>query len=65
MGGKGICSACLSTAPDLLAFLSSLSLSERDRPIAAPILTELQGKIETLCAIGLDRVVLNRECTTP
>lgn len=64
LGGKSIYAACLSTAPELLAFLSSLNLSERDRPIAAPILTELQGKIETLCAIGLDRVVLNRECTT-
>jgi len=64
LGGQAIHETCRASAPELRTFLEELDLSDRERPIAAPILSELAGKIQTLQAIGLDRVALDRECTT-
>lgn len=64
LGGKAIHEASRLTAPGLHTFLTELPLGPREQHIAAPILSELKSKIETLRAIGLEGIALDRECTT-
>lgn len=64
LGERNIHAACLLTAPELRRFLADIPFSPRDEAVAAPILAEVYGKIDTLIAVGLDDIVLDRECTT-
>lgn len=58
---------------DQLSALSSIELLERIKPlskepamreIAQPIIDELEGKLTTLSALGLEHLALNRECAS-
>jgi excinuclease ABC subunit A len=51
-------------APALLARLQPLSEDSSIREIAQPIVHELEGKLRTLTALGLEHLALNRECAT-
>lgn len=64
LGERNIHAACLQTAPELRAFLQEIPFSSREREIAEPILAEVYGKLDTLIAIGLDDIVLDRECSS-
>ena len=46
------------------AFLSLLSLSEKDSMIAAPILREVDARLGFLCDVGLDYLTLSRAAAT-
>jgi excinuclease ABC subunit A len=52
------------SAPALLARLKPLSDDVSVREIAQPIVHELEGKLRTLTALGLDHLELRRECST-
>ncbi|MDO5328161.1 MAG: excinuclease ABC subunit UvrA, partial [Clostridia bacterium] len=45
-------------------FLDSLSLSEKDSMIAAPILREVDARLGFLCDVGLDYLTLSRAAAT-
>lgn len=64
LNGKNIHEACLLTAPELRLFLSGLNLDKRQRGISEAIFSEMFGKLDTLINIGLDYLVLDRDCTT-
>jgi excinuclease ABC subunit A len=54
-----------SLAPPLLmSKLTPLQDDATRREIARPILSELEGKLETLIELGLEHLSLNRECST-
>ena len=46
------------------AFLGGLTLSEKDRVIAAPILREVDARLGFLCDVGLDYLTLARAAAT-
>ena len=52
------------TAPELHELLLRLSRDASVRQIVEPIVRELDGKLKTLSALGLDHIALNRECAT-
>ncbi|NLF24513.1 MAG: excinuclease ABC subunit UvrA [Deltaproteobacteria bacterium] len=64
LGGKNIHEACLLTPSELCSFLKGLNLDPARADLAAPILSELFSKLETLQALGLDYLVLDRECSS-
>jgi excinuclease ABC subunit A len=64
LGERSIAAAAELTPPQLRSFLDTLDFTPRQREIAEPIMRELSAKIETLEALGLGDIALNRECTT-
>ncbi len=52
------------TAPELLESVRKLARDKSVRAIVDPIVRELEGKLATLSALGLDHISLNRECAT-
>jgi excinuclease ABC subunit A len=48
----------------LLARIKPLSKEHSIREIAQPIIDELEGKLKTLSALGLEHLALNRECAS-
>lgn len=62
--GRNIYAASQLTPNGLRSFLEALDFSPRERTIALPIISELDSKIETLEALGLGEITLERECTT-
>lgn len=52
------------SAPELQALLAPLSQDPIVREIAQPIIQELNGKLTTLTALGLEHLGLHRECAT-
>lgn len=64
LAGKNIAEASCLSASALKQLLSTLNLSGRAAKIADPILRELNAKLATLIAIGLDYLSLSRDCAT-
>lgn len=64
LNGKSIHEASSLVPSALRAFLTSLSLSPREERLAAPVLTELLARIDTLVSFGLDYIELDRDCHT-
>lgn len=62
--GQSIYELTSLPAPLLLQELSTLRSDRSRREIAAPILSELEGKLSTLMELGLEHLSLNRECST-
>lgn len=52
------------TAPKLHELLQTLQRNSSVREIVEPIVRELDGKLKTLSALGLDHIALHRECAT-
>ncbi|MCB0310961.1 MAG: excinuclease ABC subunit UvrA, partial [Bdellovibrionales bacterium] len=63
-GSLNIAETSWLTAPELIEFLSSLSLEVRQELVAAPILRELHSRIEILNSFGLDYLELDRDCSS-
>jgi excinuclease ABC subunit A len=61
---KSIAELASMTAPDLLAFLKTLSFSGKHRVIARPILQELTPKLQLLSKAGLSYLSLDRSADT-
>ena len=61
---KSIAELAAMTAPDLLAFLKTLSFSGKHRAIARPILQELIPKLQLLDKAGLSYLSLDRSADT-
>lgn len=62
LDGRAIHELCALDASGLRAALNGLSLDDRQRTLAASILPELSAKIDSLVALGLDYLALDREC---
>lgn len=52
------------SAPELLKQLTQLLADDSISAIAQPIINELDGKLRTLTALGLEHLELSRECST-
>jgi excinuclease ABC subunit A len=64
LDGLNIHDVALLKAPELVAFLQDLSLSEREKVLAEPVLHEVQSKLALLERLGLGYVALNRACNS-
>lgn len=64
VGGKNIYELTLMSIADLLAFIESLTLSEKELLIAAQILKEIKERLGFLVSVGLDYLSLARSAGT-
>ncbi len=64
VGGKNVSELSAMTVGDLREFISSLSLDPVRTRVAAPILSELNGRLEYLGETGLDYLTLDRPTKT-
>ncbi len=55
---------CRLPPSQMAATLAQIRFQARHRQIAEPVLLELNGRIEALCAVGLEYLPLARECAT-
>ena len=60
VGGLSISALANKSLTDAHAFMDSLTLGERDHAIAAPILREIQARLEFLLEVGLNYLTLSR-----
>ena len=64
VGGQNIAQISEWNIRQARAFLSALSLSEKERMIATPILREVDARLGFLCDVGLDYLTLARAAAT-
>jgi len=64
IGDKNIIEFCDLSVTDELAFLDTLTFSERDSMIAKPILKEIRERLSFLQSVGLDYLSLSRSSGT-
>ena len=64
VGGQNIAQISEWNIRQARAFLSTLSLSEKERMIATPILREVDARLGFLCDVGLDYLTLARAAAT-
>ncbi|HOP94717.1 MAG: excinuclease ABC subunit UvrA [Dictyoglomaceae bacterium] len=64
VGGKNIAEVSAFTFNELISFFENLSLSERERIIAAPILKEILQRARFLIEVGVDYLTLDRSADT-
>ena len=64
VGGENIAQVCEWNLRKSRAFLQSLSFSEKNTVIAAPILREIDARLRFLCDVGLDYLTLARAAAT-
>ena len=64
VAGKSIDDVCKMNVMDLLGFLDSLSLDEKDQTIAHDILKEIRARLTFLANVGLDYLTLSRSSGT-
>ena len=64
VGDKNIMDVCELPITGAKSYLGSLILSESERKISAPILKEIQSRLEFLENVGLDYLNLARESAT-
>jgi excinuclease ABC subunit A len=64
VGGRNVAQLLSGTVGDLRAFLAGLRLDPVRETVAAPILTELKGRLEYLGEVGLDYLTLDRASKT-
>jgi excinuclease ABC subunit A len=64
IGGLNIAALTEKTAPLLLHFLKEVKFSVRVRSIVAPILKELESRLNIITGIGLDYLALNRDAAS-
>jgi excinuclease ABC subunit A len=63
-GGRSLPELVRLSVRDLLPTLSSLPFTERERPVAEPLLREVSGRLQFLNAVGLSYLSLDRPATT-
>lgn len=64
IGGIHIAELTKKTAPELLGFLKSVDFNKRVSPVVAPILRELESRLNIITGIGLDYLELNRDAAS-
>src|SRR3989442_9583818 len=64
VGGKNIAELTALTVRQTLDFFNALTLSDRERMIAAQILKEIKARLGFLVNVGLDYLTLDRTATT-
>ncbi len=64
LGGRTIRDVAAMSPGDALAFVRSLSLTERERTVAKDVLIELESRLEFLLAVGLHYLTLDRLART-
>jgi len=64
VGGKNIAELTALTVRQTLDFFNALTLSDRERMIAAQILKEIKARLGFLVNVGLDYLTLDRAATT-
>lgn len=64
VGGINISDLCKKSVSDMLEFVDSLTLGERDRLIAGNILKEIKQRLGFLKNVGLDYLTLSRNAST-
>ena len=64
VGGKNIAEFCELSVVDALAFLDTLTLSEKELLIAAQILKEIRARLGFLQSVGLGYLTLSRTAAT-
>ncbi len=64
VGNKGIMEVCFMPIADARAHLLGVKFGEANRKIAAPILKEINSRLEFLENVGLDYLTLARESAT-
>ena len=64
VGGENIAQVCEWNLRKSRAFLQSLTFSEKNTVIAAPILREIDARLRFLCDVGLDYLTLARAAAT-
>lgn len=64
VGGKNIAEVCDMSISEVIAFIDSLSLSERDLIIADRILKEIRSRLGFLKNVGLQYLTLSRGAVT-
>ena len=64
VGGLNIYEVCEKSIKDALAFIDSLTLSNRDEIIAKPILKEIHDRLSFLNSVGLEYLTLSRSSAT-
>src|SRR5947199_5445903 len=64
VGGKNIAELTALTVRQTLDFFNVLTLSDRERLIAAQILKEIKARLGFLVDVGLDYLTLDRTATT-
>ena len=62
--GKNIHEACLLPAPELKDFLLNIEFDTKHAKISNAVFSEMLAKLDTLSNIGLEYLVLDRDCTT-
>ena len=60
VGGHSISAVAAMSLSDAHTFMSGLSLGERDQSIAAPILREINARLEFLLEVGLNYLSMSR-----
>lgn len=64
VGGINIADLCDKSVVQIMEFVNSLELSERDKTIAEPILKEINNRLGFLHSVGLDYLTLSRTSGT-
>ncbi len=64
VGGKNIAEVSSLTLVELKDFLMNLSLTDRERIIASPILKEIIQRVNFLIEVGVDYLTLDRSAST-
>ncbi|MDY6083916.1 MAG: excinuclease ABC subunit UvrA [Dialister sp.] len=64
VGGKNIAEMSDMAVCDLLPFLKTLTLTEKEKKIAEQILNEVENRLTFLINVGLDYLTLSRNATT-
>lgn len=64
VGGENIAAVAARTVADAEHFCAKLNLAGRERRIAAPVLKEIQARLQFLGNVGLQYLTLNRAAAT-
>ena len=64
VGEKNICEVSDMTIAECMKFFSELSLTEREKKIAAEIIKEIKARLSFLLNVGLDYLTLSRSAGT-
>ena len=64
VGGINISDLCEKSVVQIMEFISELSLNEREKMIAQPVLKEINSRLGFLNSVGLDYLTLSRSSGT-
>lgn len=64
VGGINISDVCDKSVVQVKEFINSIEMSERDTAIAAPIIKEINNRLDFLNSVGLDYLTLSRSSGT-